>query len=297
VNVRPASEVDFDALVRLLIEEEEFLLGRPSKIAVADLRQWLNGVDLASDTWILEDERGMTAFGWAECTGDLGFAVGAVHPRAKGTGLGSRLVELSEARLGELGAARVHQVAFAADTDAPGLLERHGYREVRRFYEMGIDFEGPPPEPSLPEGMTIEPFDSAEGREFYAALDESFQDHWEHHSLGFETWWERRSTAPDFDPTLWFLVRDGEEIAAVARNDPNRNGGGWVGALGVRRPWRGQGLGRALLLHTFGEFHRRGVNRVTLGVDTENATGATRLYESVGMAPEIEQVVYEKAFR
>jgi ribosomal protein S18 acetylase RimI-like enzyme len=67
-----------------------------------------------------------------------------------------------------------------------------------------------------------------------------------------------------------------------------------VGALGVRRPWRGRGLGRALLLRTFAEFRRRGVTRVTLGVDAENPTGATRLYESVGMDVELEAVVYEK---
>jgi ribosomal protein S18 acetylase RimI-like enzyme len=63
----------------------------------------------------------------------------------------------------------------------------------------------------------------------------------------------------------------------------------------VRRPWRGRGLGRALLLHTFAEFQRRGMNRISLGVDAENPTGATRLYESVGMIVEAEQVVFEKA--
>jgi ribosomal protein S18 acetylase RimI-like enzyme len=69
-----------------------------------------------------------------------------------------------------------------------------------------------------------------------------------------------------------------------------------VAALGVRRPWRGRGLGRALLLHTFGEFHRRGVTRISLGVDSENPTGATKLYESAGMQVELEQVVFERAF-
>ncbi len=78
------------------------------------------------------------------------------------------------------------------------------------------------------------------------------------------------------------------------RNDPDRSGGGLVGALGVRRPWRGKGLGRALLLRTFGEFHRRGIQRVALGVDAQNPTGATKLYESVGMQVELEAIVFEK---
>jgi ribosomal protein S18 acetylase RimI-like enzyme len=68
-----------------------------------------------------------------------------------------------------------------------------------------------------------------------------------------------------------------------------------VGALGVRRRWRGRGYGRALLLHTFREFRRRGMTRATLGVDAANPTGATRLYESVGMHVEQEEIVWEKA--
>ena len=53
--------------------------------------------------------------------------------------------------------------------------------------------------------------------------------------------------------------------------------------LAVRRPWRQHGLGMALLRHSFGEFHRRGARKVGLGVDSENTTGATRLYERAGM--------------
>ena len=62
----------------------------------------------------------------------------------------------------------------------------------------------------------------------------------------------------------------------------------------MRKPWRGRGIGRALLLHAFGEFHRRGDVHVGLGVDAENPTGATRLYESVGMRVTKEDVIFEK---
>jgi ribosomal protein S18 acetylase RimI-like enzyme len=81
---------------------------------------------------------------------------------------------------------------------------------------------------------------------------------------------------------------------AATRNDPERSGGGWIGAIGVRPAWRGRGLAKALLLHSFREFHRRGQRRVGLGVDSENSTGATKLYESVGMVVDTEQVVWEK---
>jgi mycothiol synthase len=175
------------------------------------------------------------------------------------------------------------------------LFSAAGYREVRRFYMMAIELEDVPPEPVLPPGLTIDVMQAGEERAFHHALDEAFQDHWEHHPLPFEQWWHERSSTPDYDRTLWFVVRDGCELAAAVRNIPNRHGGGLVAALGVRRPWRQRGLGRALLLHTFGEFYRRGTERVSLGVDAENPTGATKLYESVGMTTELERLVHERA--
>jgi ribosomal protein S18 acetylase RimI-like enzyme len=57
------------------------------------------------------------------------------------------------------------------------------------------------------------------------------------------------------------------------------------------------GLGMALLLHSFGEFYKRGQTVVCLGVDADNPTGATRLYERAGMHVETEYVCYEKEFR
>src|SRR5205807_1650633 len=95
------------------------------------------------------------------------------------------------------------------------------------------------------------------------------------------------------DRSLWFLVRDGDEIAAIVRNDL-RDTAGYVGIMGVRRPWRGRGLGKALLYRTFHEFVRRGLTRVTLHVDAESPTGATKLYESVGMHVESETVTFER---
>ena len=69
---------------------------------------------------------------------------------------------------------------------------------------------------------------------------------------------------------------------------------GWIASVGVRQPWRRQGLGLALIHHAFGEFWRRGERKVGLGVDAENPTGATRLYERAGMHVAFDAVVYEK---
>jgi mycothiol synthase len=296
VNVRAITEDDLPAIAAFLADDEERLLGRPSRIGIEDVRSWIDPASFATRSWLYEEPAGsIAALGWAEVHGEVGVAVGVVSRDAIGRGLGSELIERSETVLREEGVARIHQIALAADVPAAELLAARGYRQVRRFWEMTIELgDEPPAAPSLPGGMRIETFEEHDARPFHDALEEAFQDHWEHHARPFEEWWNEKRSAPDYTPALWFLVRDGDEIAAVTRNDPNRNGGGWIGALGVRRRWRGRGLARALLLHSFREFHLRGQRRVGLGVDAENPTGATRLYESVGMHVELEQVVCEK---
>jgi mycothiol synthase len=295
VNARPISPDDIPAIAEFLANDEARLFGRPSRLGAADVTAWLAQSNLVEDTWLFEDDGGITALGWVQKHGDTGIAVGAVHRDECGRGFGSRLLDLSERRVARFGLTRIHNVVLAPDVGAEPLLASRGYREVRRFWEMTVELGGEPPAtPVLPDGLRIETFSDEVARAFHAALEEAFAGHWEHHPEAFEEWWERQLDKPDHDPSLWFFVRDADEVAAVTRNDPERSGGGWIGALGVRPAWRGRGLAKALLLHSFREFHRRGQRRVGLGVDSENATGATQLYESVGMYVEQERVVWEK---
>jgi ribosomal protein S18 acetylase RimI-like enzyme len=295
MNVRPITADDFPAVAAFLADDETYLFGRPSRVGVADITAWLSGPDLANDTWLFEDNGVVVAMGWVEKHHDTGIAVGIVHRGRRGRGLGSELVDRSEERLLALEVGRIHAVTLAPDVAAEPLLTGRGYREVRRFWEMTIELgDDPPPDLRLPEGFRIEPFSAELARAFHGALEEAFADHWEYEPASFEEWWERQIAKPDHDPSLWFLVRSDEDVAAATRNDPERSGGGWIGAIGVRPAWRGRGLAKALLLHSFREFHRRGQRRVGLGVDSENTTGATKLYESAGMVVDSEQVVWEK---
>jgi len=289
MNGRPITADDLPALAGLLASDEEHLTGRPSHIGVAEITDYTSMADLENDSWLFEDGDGLLGAGWMFVIDDVSVAAGIVHPRAKGRGLGTELLERNEGRARERSAARIHQFALGKDTAAHELMERHGYTDVRHFYEMVIELSEPPELTDVP----VETYAEDDARAFHAALDEAFQDHWEHHSLAFDEWWERHTSKPDYDPSLWFLIRDGGEVAAVVRNE-SRGGGGYVAAIGVRRPWRGKGYAKALLLRTFREFYDRGQRRVTLGVDASSPTGATHLYERVGMEVEQENIVFEK---
>jgi hypothetical protein len=55
-----------------------------------------------------------------------------------------------------------------------------------------------------------------------------------------------------------------------------------------------RGSGRRCSSARFASFWERGERRVALAVDAENDTGATRLYESVGMRVAFGAITYEK---
>jgi mycothiol synthase len=288
VNVRPATKEDAPAFAELFGSLEEAVLGHTSLDELV-VHAWWQGIDLETNTWLCEEDGKLVAGAFLQVHDSRGDWAGAVRPSEHRRGFGARLVELVEVRLAEENAERTLSWTLAADERASQLFEQHGYREVRRFWDMAIDLDEDTPEPEV----AIETFREEDARAFHAVNEEAFEDHWESQPDPFEKWWERQRERTNYDPSLWFLIRDGDEIAAICRNEM-RASGGYVGSLGVRRPWRGRGYGRALLHHSFGEFRRRGAKRATLGVDASNPTGATHLYESVGMHVDMEAIVWEK---
>jgi len=164
---------------------------------------------------------------------------------------------------------------------------RRGYTTVRASYRMLRRLDGPVEEAVLPEGFELRPYREEDERRVYEAHMESFADHWEFHGSPYEEWRRWTIERPGTDSTLFHLAWAGDELAGISlcrrysSEEPTR---GWVSILGVRPAWRRRGLARALLLHSFGEFARRGYDSVGLGVDAENTTGAVRLYEHAGMS-------------
>jgi mycothiol synthase len=205
------------------------------------------------------------------------------------------LIEWAERRAAEREGKLIRFNAASTDEPIKRLLEARGHRLVRHFYRMRIELDGDIPEPAWPEGLTVRSATPDDAERVYAVHQETFEDSWESPSQSFEEWrhWLMHK---GFDPSLWFLVEAGEEIGAVefCREHESEQGLGWVAVLGVRRAWRRLGLGRALLLHAFREFRRRGFHAVALGVDAASLTGANRLYQNVGMRVVRQSDVYEK---
>ena len=183
------------------------------------------------------------------------------------------------------------------DMDARKVHEEQGYSPIRYYWRMEIKLAAAPPAPVLPNGIELRPF-IREQHELavWQADNEAFRDHWGSHESTFEEWSRRKFDKPDFDPGLWQIAWDGDEVAGYSQNR-FRMGIGWIGTLGVRRPWRKHGLGLALLQHSFGEFYKRGTQIIGLGVDASNPTGAARLYQRAGMYKASEFITYDKQLR
>ena len=158
----------------------------------------------------------------------------------------------------------------------------------------GASMGAPPPTPAWPAGIERRPFDpERHDQAVHAAMDEAFAEEYGFEPEAHDRWRARHVESGSPDPDAWVIAWDGEEIAGCSVGQ-RYGDGGWIQGLGVRPPWRGRGLGQALLLASFAEFHRRGRMRVELGVDSANSTGATRLYERVGMRERFRFDRYEK---
>jgi mycothiol synthase len=291
-RVRPATVEDAPAINELVIAVDTAVQGWSDSTEL-EILGWWRETDLAGNSWVVESES-LAAYGVVVPHGESADVDGFVHPSQTGCGLGSWLLRQGEERTRELGYAKVLTWCLGPDADARALFERSGFREARRFYRMVVEHDREPPAAKWPEGFRVSTFEPGDARAFHGALDEAFAEEWNFVSTPFEQWVANRIEVPEFDPTLWFIVREGDEIAAVLRGQPELGGAGWVGALAVRPQWRKRGLGLALLHHAFGEFYRRGQPRVGLGVDAQNPTGATRLYERAGMHVAYEAVAFEK---
>ena len=257
-------------------------------------------VDLATEAIVVSAPDGRIA-GYADVVNRAYVVVsvyGYVHPDYRGRGVGAYLVAWGESwtrdripHAPEHARVVVQHYVSASNESARRLLEGAGYAPVRGVYTMAIDLEQAPPPPEWPEGLKVRTFvPGYDERATHEAVEDAFRDVWGRPYSPFERF-VKRTEHEVFDPSLWFLAWDGPEIAGTALCKLVA-GQGWVDVVGVRRPWRGRGLGLALLRHAFGEYHRRGIKRVGLSVDAESVTGAPRLYSRAGMHITNDYIVY-----
>lgn len=237
---------------------------------------------------------------------------GRVHPDWQGHGVGSAMLEwavkTSRRVLDRLPAdARLAPHVAAPSHHRPSieLFESMGFCPCRYSWTMLIDLEGTLPEPRAPQGFHIRAMHYPEDlEETYRVQNDAFSEHWgfvqRTFEEGFAEWKSYVFEARKCKPDDWLLAMQGDRIAGVVNPiehyDLNPDLG-WIDTLGVLKSYRRHGLGQALLEHSFYKLQQKGVQRIGLGVDAKNKTGATRLYERVGMHVDQEFIDFEIELR
>jgi ribosomal protein S18 acetylase RimI-like enzyme len=243
---------------------------------------------------------GMAAYAWVEHPPDQSKVYGDVLVRPGGDrSTAALLLDWVREKAREVGPGlSVHVFADSKDQLKNPLYVAAGGHVIRRFYRMAINLgDGWSAElPDLGDDVEIRGVssDEADLRAMHAVVDVAFLDHFSGEPESYEQWAKRALSGTTADLSLWWLATVAGEPASglYGAEFPVA---GYVDTLGTLRAYRGRGLGRALLLTAFAEFHRRGFRKVVLGVDAESPTGALGLYESVGMRAEHEGWRYELA--
>lgn len=306
VVLRPPREDEVAEVTRIINEASRAEHGADDATE-KEIAHWFAQpqVDRERDMFIAEESGRPAAYADVSDTGDKGeqFWIDLRLPPEASDAAGDALLEAAQRRAHEVAAERRPEaapriIADASSTNprAAAALARAGFRLYRHAYRMAIDLDQELPQPAFPQGLDVRTFEAGEERAVFDAVNEAFEDSWDHVPGVFEEWRHWTIENESFDPSLWWLAYDGAEIAgfSLCRPFEAEPDMGWVASLGVRRPWRRRGLARALLLRSFEEFKERGFARVGLGVDADSLTGANRLYESAGMRQIQRRDLYEK---
>jgi ribosomal protein S18 acetylase RimI-like enzyme len=233
---------------------------------------------------------------------------GFLHPDWRHQGIGAAMWEAGEKRVSSIAAGHLAEMPkflqvepFETEKDLIALLESRGYQPARYEIHMVRDLSEPFPEAPMPPGLEVRPVKPEHYRHIFDASNEAFRDHWGTRDESEEEY-KSQLESPEFRPELWKVAWDGDQMASVIHNfvDEKENAEyqrkrGYTEGICTRRPWRKMGLARSLLVQSMQMFKEMGMTETALGADSQNISGAVRLYESVGYRKVKMQILYRKA--
>lgn len=214
---------------------------------------------------------------------------------------GERRLRLLAAEHGFLGTRWLTTFGEDPNVGNAALLTSEGYAPVRHWYVMARPDLDAVEDVPLPPGLEVRPVRDEDLRALFLADAEAFRDHFggiDASDAAFRRW----TKGPDFDPSLFVVAWDGDEIAGGVINAIDRAANEHMGYLRglldsvfTRRPWRRRGLAQALIARSLVLLRERGMTAAELGVDTQNPHQATHLYEEAGFQVEHSGTVWRKA--
>jgi len=228
-------------------------------------------------------------------------------PQYRIKGLGEAVVEFFLQRLLEISTehpanAPKYFQSWGVDSQIwfTGLLKTHNFEAVRYGIEMTRPCKQPVDVSPLPEGIVVRQPAPQEIRKVWDAKNEAFRDHFgffEPTEKDYQNW----ISSTYFDPGLWKVAWDGEEVAGMVLNLINRDENeqfdrkrGYTENICVVSHWRRRGIARGLLTRSIKMFQEMNIKETALGVDTDNPNDAVKLYKDVGYIEQKRFMTYRK---
>lgn len=245
---------------------------------------------------------------WDEpATGRIYELVGFLVPAWRRKGIGRAMVGWMENHIRDIAATHLTDQAkfFQASASqfqegAALMLERAGYQPIRYFHEMVRPTLDDIPDWPLPDGLEVRPALPEHYRAIWESVDETSQDEWGYMGEDYETW---PNSMPHVQPHLWQIAWDigshqvaGHVLTYIdhAQNETFHRKRGYTEGIGVGRAWRRRGLARALIARSLHAQKAEGMSESALNADSQNPSGATRLYESCGFRVVRRNAIYRK---
>lgn len=238
------------------------------------------------------------------------YVMGGVHPDHRGRGVGRSLLDAALAAA----TSRLESI----DDDAPtvirtylptvdlvldAMFERRGFTAVRWFDDLHRPVADPPSAPPT-RGITITDWDAARLEELRSVKNAAFEDHWGSEPSSEHEWrqlTEGSHARPDLSRMA--VADDGAIVGLllVHRHAADDTVLGtryaWIDKVATLASHRGRGIAAALIAASIGAMTRDGIERVALGVDSANPTGAHELYRRLGFEPWTRFVTRERWVR
>jgi mycothiol synthase len=276
------------------------------------------GLDAQDDMWVaIAPGTGVVAYadGWLVGEGaERVYRTDCwVQPGFRGRGIGRALLTRQWARAKYIAAVlsrrsgaettiRLRARAMDTQAGALALFAASSLLPARVFLQMRRELAARLPVAEAPPNVVIRRWSERRGDQaIWAAMNKAFAEHWGHQDQTYEEF-SRHIDNGRIQPENSLIAWSGEAVAGGCLNElgPAAEerlgpGLGWVHIVFVLKPWRGQGLGRALLRAALLRARELGHTSVSLNVDAENATGAVGLYTGLGFQTHKRRTTFERA--
>ena len=281
-SARPLSlEQDLDATYQVFAAAQQEDLGTIAIERADIVADWSRpSMDPSTDTvGVFRGDRLVAA---AEVSRGATRAEAAVHPHARGAGIGTWLASWVEARAAATGSASIGQTVPLGSSGQRLLEARGGYRQSHTAWILVLPAGAAVPDRPLPEGYSIRSSETErDHRAAHDVIERAFGEWANRPREPYEEWVPGTVDRPGYAPWQLRVVEHDGTIVGACFTVVDELLCGYVDQLAVAREHRGRGLAQALLADGFRGAAEHGAVRSELATDSR--TGALDLYLKVGM--------------